>query len=122
MKCASSTARFSPSPFGTTSFANPPLLSSATRAARFAFYNDFEGYNPDSDEEDDDEDDDEFLLMDDLDWRTFRKNLSMQEGGKADKPSSVSKENEEVLARKTRCPRLKGSVFVSQKVRIAPDS
>lgn len=54
------------------------------------FYNDFEGYN----EEDDDDDD--FLLVDDRDWRTFRKNLSMKEGD-VDRPSSVSKENEEVL-------------------------
>ena len=64
------------------------------------FYNDFEGYNDeldnDDDDDDDDEDDDEFLLVDDRNWRTFRKNLSLQEmGNKA--PTSVSKENEEIL-------------------------
>lgn len=81
---------------------------SSTRLAS-TFYNDFEGYNVDDDDDDDDnedeedeEEDDEFLLVDDRDWRTFRKNLSLQEkeddgSGRNQPPSSVSKENEEVL-------------------------
>ena len=64
------------------------------------FYNDFEGYNvqdDDDNEDDDDDDEDEFLLVDDRDWRTFRKNLSIKEQGQKKKPTSVSVENEEVL-------------------------
>ena len=81
------------------------LSSAPTTQSRIilagTFYNDFEGYNVDDDkedekEEDDDDDDDEFLLVDDRDWRTFRKNLSLKESKKTT-PSSVSVENEEVL-------------------------
>ena len=60
------------------------------------FYNDFEGYNVD-DDDDEEDDDDEFLLVDDRNWRTFRKNLSMKEGKVKKPPLSVSVENEEVL-------------------------
>mmetsp|Transcript_10668 Transcript_10668/g.21825 ORF Transcript_10668/g.21825 Transcript_10668/m.21825 type:complete len:483 (+) Transcript_10668:184-1632(+) len=81
-------------------------LSAASRQSTSSrlmgtFYNDFEGYNDeldndDDDDDDDDEEEDEYLLVDDRNWRTFRKNLSLQEAGDRI-PSTVSKENEEIL-------------------------
>jgi hypothetical protein len=72
------------------------LAGSPRLAAGKNFYNDFEGYNVDDDEEEEEEDDD-FLLVDDRDWRNFRKNLVQEQGAEDKTPTSVSRENEEVL-------------------------
>jgi hypothetical protein len=82
---ASSTCRF------------PGRTTPSKRLAGKNFYNDFEGYNVDDDEEEEDEEDDDFLLVDDRDWRNFRKNLLADIADDDTKPTSVSRENEEVL-------------------------
>jgi hypothetical protein len=74
----------------------PGRSAPSRRLAGKNFYNDFEGYNVDDDEEEDEEDDD-FLLVDDRDWRNFRKNLLADIADDDTKPTSVSRENEEVL-------------------------
>jgi hypothetical protein len=77
-------------------------LSSLNRPSSFLKYSLFE-----DDDDDQDEDEDDFIDTDALgDWRTFRRNLAMdenEESSTADesnvskKTKSVSKENEEIL-------------------------